>query len=297
MDENEGFEKSMAGLARSRTLPLWEGPAPVAAGPWPRAAEVFVVFARARPGVDEAVVVGAVATLHTALAATRVGPGVGGYVRMESRKARSLAAIHGVRPAPGRGVDAVERALHRAETCGADLRLYRQWAQIKAIEAALQRVYVIFQEQAGEGFAALWADEHIAGWWRQVSLTACARIADLGLQRATPAAGYGGHPSIAALRDIGRAALLYTALADPDPSGQGEAAPPEAHDLTEWSEPETEVPGQSGPQELEVLVSRGRRPGKTLLLPTTVADRLVLDGLVTRLGTVRVETGRAAESD
>ncbi|MFD6464818.1 hypothetical protein [Streptomyces goshikiensis] len=293
MDRNEDREELTADLAQVRALPLWEGTVPVAAASWHQA---FTVFARARPGVDEAVAAGAVAALHTALAATRVGPVVEEYVRMESHKARSIAAVHRPRPA-GRGVDAVESALHRAETCGADLRPYRQWAQIKAIEAALQRVYAIFQEQAGEGFTALWADEHIAGWWRQVSLTACARIAELGLQRATPAAGYGGHPSIAALRDIGRAALLYTALADPDPSGPGEAAPPEAHDLTEWSEPDTEAPGQTGPQELEVLVSRGRRPGKTLLLPTTVADRLVRDGLVTRLRTVRVETGRAAESD
>ncbi|MFJ5635301.1 hypothetical protein ACIQF5_22025 [Streptomyces goshikiensis] len=296
MDRNEHCEKLTADLAQVRALPLWEGTVPLAAASWQQAIAAFTVFARARPGTDEAVVVDAVAALHTALAPTGVGPVVGEYVRMESQKARSIGAVHGPRAA-GRGVDALESALHRAETRGVDLRPYRQWAQIKAIEAALQRVYGIFQEQAGEGFAALWADEHIAGWWRQISLTACARIADLGLQRATPAAGYGGHPSIAALRDIGRAALLYTALADPDPSGQGEAAPPEAQDLTEWSEPEPEVPGQTGPKELEVLVSRGRRPGKTLLLPTPVADRLVRDGLVTRLRTVRVETDRSAESD
>ncbi|MEU9420173.1 hypothetical protein [Streptomyces sp. NPDC048272] len=236
MDENADFEKSMTGRARVRALPLWEGPEPVASVSWSRAAAVFAVFARARPGVDEAVVAGAVATLHTALAPTRVGPVVGEYVRMESHKARSIADVHGARPAPGRGVDAIERALHHAETCGTDLRPYRQWTQIKAIEAALQRVHGIYREQAAQDFAALWADEHVTGWWRQVSLTACARIADLGLQRATPAAGYGGHPGIAALRDVGRAALLYTALADPQPSGPGEAVPPEGHDLVERRE-------------------------------------------------------------
>ncbi|MFD3557957.1 hypothetical protein ACFWWA_38555 [Streptomyces goshikiensis] len=35
---------------------------------------------------------------------------------------------------------------------------------------------------------------------------------------AAPAAGYGGHPGVAALRDVGRAALVYTALADPVPA-------------------------------------------------------------------------------
>ncbi|MFD4135279.1 hypothetical protein [Streptomyces goshikiensis] len=134
---------------------------------------------------------------------------------MEAHKASSIAAIHGAAATPGKGIDTIETALHRAETCGVNLPPYRQWGQINAITSALQRVHDAFREQAGPDFAALWADEHVAGWWRQVSLTACARIADLGLQQATPAAGYGGHPGAAALRDVGRAALVYTALTDP----------------------------------------------------------------------------------
>ncbi|MFD3809302.1 hypothetical protein ACFWTC_38580 [Streptomyces sp. NPDC058619] len=228
MDTNEEFDRLMKSAARVRVMPLWEGPMPVAPGTWPRAAAVFAGFDRVRPGTDEAAVGHAVVGLELALASAGTGPVAGKYVRIETHKARGIAAIRGAGASPGKGIDTLETALHRAQSCGVNLHPYRQWGQINAITSALQRVHDVFRDQAGPDFPTLWADDHVAGWWRQTSLTACARIADLGLQRATPAAGYGGHPGVAALRDIGRAALVYTALADPAPDP---AAPTTRPDL------------------------------------------------------------------
>ncbi|MEU3657736.1 hypothetical protein AB0E67_34265 [Streptomyces sp. NPDC032161] len=207
------FAELMASAAQVRTLPLWEGSVPVAPATWPQAAAVLEAFARSRPGTDEAAVLHAVASLDLALAPAGTGPVAGEYVRMENRKARGIAAIYG--PGAGRGIDTIETALHRAETCEVNLNPYAQWRQISTVIGALQRVHGTFREQAGAAFPELWADNHVAGWWRQTSLAACARIADLGLQRAIPTSGHGGHPGVAALRDIGRAALVYTALAAP----------------------------------------------------------------------------------
>ncbi|GGZ99475.1 hypothetical protein GCM10010371_68640 [Streptomyces subrutilus] len=151
---------------------------------------------------------------------------------MEAHKARGIAAIHGAGATPGKGIDTIETALHRAETCGVDLHPHGQWGQINTITTALQPVHHVFREQAGPAFPELWADEHVADWLWQVSLTACTRIAELGLQRATPTAGPGGHPGVAALRAAGRAALVYTALADPAPAAPS-TRPDPAIDLDE----------------------------------------------------------------
>ncbi|MFE2850225.1 hypothetical protein ACFXJO_03730 [Streptomyces lavendulae] len=218
MDTDREFAELTASVAQVRTLPLWEGSVPVAPATWPQAAAALVAFARSRPGTDEAAVVDAVASLDLALAPAGTGPVAGEYVLMENRKARGIAAIYEPGAGPGKGIDTIETALHRAETCEVNLNPYVQWRQINTVIGALQRVHDTFREQAGPAFPELWADSHVAGWWRQTSLAACARIADLGLQRATPAAGYGGHPGVAALRDIGRAALVYSALADPLPA-------------------------------------------------------------------------------
>ncbi|MFJ5635287.1 hypothetical protein ACIQF5_21955 [Streptomyces goshikiensis] len=214
MDTDREFAELMASAAQVRTLPLWEGSVTVAPAPWQQAA-ALEAFARSRPGTDEAAVVHAVASLNLALAPAGTSPVAEEYMRMENRKARGIAAIYGLGAGPGRGIDTIETALHRAETCEVNLTLYVQWRQINTLIGALQHVHDTFREQAGPAFPELWADTHVAGWWRQTSLAACSRIADLGLQRATPAAGHGEHPGVAALRDIGRAALVYTALADP----------------------------------------------------------------------------------
>ncbi|MFD6469645.1 hypothetical protein [Streptomyces goshikiensis] len=218
MDTAREFAELMAYAAQVRTLPLWEGSVPVAPATWQQAAAALEAFARSRPGTDEAAVVHAVVGLNLALAPAGTGPVAEEYVRMENRKARGIAAIYGPGAGPGRGVDTIETALHRAETCEVNLNPYEQWRQINTVIGTLQRVHDTFREQAGPAFPGLWADSHVAGWWRQTSLAACARIAGLGLQRATPTAGYTRHPGVAALRDVGRAALVYTALADPNPA-------------------------------------------------------------------------------
>ncbi|MGC5000587.1 DUF6884 domain-containing protein [Streptomyces sp. DT195] len=123
------------------------------------------------------------------------------------------SATEGATAAPvSQQADAVNSALHQADTHAAALQDLPEWQELQTVRGAVGHLFRVMRARAGEHFERLMGDNRVGEFFRKVSINACEKVAgwaQAGADRLRRR-GEENTPAADALRDVANAASTYS---------------------------------------------------------------------------------------